>query len=87
MNELTCKEVLSDHRADMRLYEVTGFSREEIAYMQMGRDESDKRERFLDLYDNHNGENAHMWITAGYGMKNLEIMADRVCLTTWYACD
>ena len=55
--------------------------------MQMGLDESDKRERFLDLYDNHNGENAHMWITAGYGMKNLEIMADCVVLTTWYACD
>lgn len=87
MNRLNSEEILRDRGTDQRHYKITGFSREELEYMRMGGSQEETKERFLTQYDAHNGEGAHFWMTAGYGLKDLTIERDHVGVTTYYSCD
>lgn len=87
MTTLKVVKKLVFSQEDMVIQAITGFSAEEIAFLdQVCENDTLLQERFEMLVANHNGIGAVQALTA-YGVRRIAVWPDYVELVTHYSCD
>lgn len=69
-------------------WEVTGLTKEEMTYIEMGKDKKDFRDRLISVMDNHGNMEWKIWAN-GYGIYSVNRKLDpsSLIVETGSSCD